>query len=701
MTRARTTTKAPQGGRWGATDEERPEPGCIRRTTGGVVVGRARSARPVPALLLLLSCLLILPGASNKQERRAYKVLEAAAESDDDPRDLLQRARSYLEDFPEGDGAQEATLLAGKSAFALESWRTARTYLESYLSSGGRTDIDSVKVMIAVAVSKEGDTSSAMTQLTNVLGSAENKAAGRFAGRELVSQLLFEGDWRRALNAQGTMLDRGFFESDVDLTSSRKAIETARRELKSRGRKWGSDGWSRTEKTFEAPAVKGLIAALALEEAGQLVDGPETEGERRAWAARFPEHPLASWIPGAAEYSAEEEDVDPTVVGLLIPESGRFAAPGQLVRRGVDLALMTAAEQGWPQIDLRVLDTTGDPEMAVAGMRRFLEKDKAIAVIGPLLSAEAEVVAPLTAELAMPTVMLSQRPGYEAESPYAFNGWSHPDSQIRAIVDHAIHRMGLRSFAIVYPNKEGAADLAQRFWDEVQAEGGQVVAVESYQSQETDFRKTARRMTGIHWTGNTPGESDLQLPFMPGRSKPQMNGETLIPGTDFQAIFVPDSYRRVSMLAPGFLFEDINLGGHIEKKPSVVILGGSALNHPDLIERGGDYIKGTVMVDGFFLDASGEAVTSFVSKYRNNYGGDPTILEASAYDATLFLCQLLAEGVTTRRELLQRLSLATPMISVTGARGFEPGGAMQHEMLTLQVRRGKIVQVWPDSDDGG
>jgi len=646
---------------------------------------------------MLLCFLLVLPGAASKAERRAWKVLENAVESNDEPAELLNRSQAYLESFPESENATTARRLAGEAAFELKEWKTALSYLEAYLSSGGREGIDHTKLRIAIATLKGGDMTSGVAQLANVLGSAQDKDAGRTAGRELVAQLLFEGEWRRALEGQGTMLARGLFDPDIDMADSRSAIAAARLDMKSQGREWGEDSWSRTEKSFDDPMVKGLLAALDLEESGSLLDSPDTEGDRKAWSARFPEHPLVSWVPGASIFLSETEDVDPSVVGLLVPDTGRFAAPGQLVRRGVELAMLTAAEQGWPAVDLRVVDTAGDPAIAETGLRSLLEKDKAIAVLGPMISAEAALLAPMTAELAMPTIMLSQRPGFESDSPYAFNAWIHPETQVRALVEHAINRMGLKSFAIAYPNKEGAGDIARRFWDEVVASGGNVVSVESYPSGETDFRETAQRLLGTYWIDKSPGEGDLQLPYMPGRSKPHLDGPELEPGVDFQAVFVPDSYNRVSMLAPGFLFEEINLGGHIEKVPSVVLLGGSALNHPGLVERGGEYIKGTVMVDGFFLESNRDAVLDFKKKYAANYGGNPTLLEASAYDATLFLCQLLAEGVTTRRELLQRLSLATPVVSVTGARGFEPDGAMQHEMLTLQVRQGKIVQVWPDT----
>lgn len=654
----------------------------------------------LPILLLIILSLLVAPGASSKAERRAWKILEKTAQSDD-AKELLRRAREFVEEYPGSDDIAQAHKLAGNAAFELGSWDLARTHLEAYMSLGGRSGLDRVRYRVAVAVIKGGDVAGGTAQLANVVANAENKEVAADAGRELVAQHLFDGRWRDALKVHGTMLSRGLFDTDEDLDGAESAIDAARRDVKAKGRTWSTDSWSRLEKSFEDPMVKGLIAALALDAAGDRTDSLESESARRAWAARFPEHPLVAWIPGASEYASEEEDSDPGVIGLLIPESGKYAAPGSLVRRGVEMALTKAQELGYPEVDLRIVDTTGDPAAAEAGIRRLVSEDRAIAVLGPMISAEAESLAPLTTELAIPTVMLTQRPGFETEDPYAFNAWMHPQTQVRALVDHAIRRMGLTSFAIAYPSKESAGDLARRFWEEVEDAGGTVVAVESYPAQETDFRETGRRLKGTYWEGKSPGEGDLQLPYM-DRSKPHLavdGAKELEPGIDFQAVFVPDSYNRVSMLAPGFLFEEINLGGHIEKVPSVVLLGGSALNHPGLVERGGKYIEGTVMVDGFFLGGDRAAVSEFAGAYRAAYESDPTLLEASAYDATLFLCQLLSEGVTSRRSLLQRLSLATPMVTVTGARGFEPGGAMQHEMLTLQVRKGKIVQVWPTSGD--
>ena len=95
------------------------------------------------------------------------------------------------------------------------------------------------------------------------------------------------------------------------------------------------------------------------------------------------------------------------------------------------------------------------------------------------------------------------------------------------------------------------------------------------------------------------------------------------------AVFVPDNYKRVSMLAPGFLFEEINLGSHLpaEEYPPVMLMGGAALNHPGLISRGGKYTEGTLLVDGFFLNSTEPAVQQFALAYKAAYEKEPSIIE--------------------------------------------------------------------------
>ncbi len=641
-------------------------------------------------ILALLCLALSLSGASgNPKEGRAWKAVESAVDAGDSER-ILDRALDYLEEFSGEENAPGARLAAGRAAFDLERWPLARRQLEGYLKAGGREDLDGIQHRVALCLAREGNKAAAVPALRNAARKDGDPDRAAVAARELIGIHLFDGEWKQALEAQELLLERDRFEVPKDLDVSRQAIESM-----------GEGALPAMEEHLRGTLVGGVLALLMLEADKQLLDTADTEPARRTFARRYPEHPLIDRVPGAADWAAEPEDTDSLAIGVLLPTSGKYAPPGGLALRGIEQALALKEDLGLPDLRIVVADTAGDPAKATEGLRKLVTEDRVIAVIGPIISAEGEVLNAVADDLGVPMLMMVQTPDLAAGRSSVFNTWVTAEEQVDALVEQAVSRMGFSTFAIAYPGKEGGARLADRFWTQVEAQGARVTAVESYDPGSTDFRETARRLKGTHYKASPPGEADRALSWLPDRRKPQITDpqKELVPGVDFQAIFVPDNYKRATMLAPGFLFEEINLGGHLPDAdfPPVTLLGGSAFNHPDLVARGGKYVNGTVLVDGLFLESPDPVVQRFAKTYRSSWKADPSLLEATAFDATRFVMQLLAEGVVTRRELVERLRMAAPAESVTGAQGFASNGEMRHEMRVLQVDRKKeaIVQIWP------
>ncbi len=649
------------------------------------------------ALLACLAALLLVPavagGASKKPEKRAWTRVENAVENEPAAK-VLMRVEDYLKTYPDGDHVAEARLVAARALFILEEWAEARGRFQGYLTGGGRDDVEEASFGIAMCLARERRVEDATAALHNVAVNDSDPDRSRAAARELAALHAFDGGDFRALDALALLIGRRFFEEKEDLALARKYAESIT-----------DDALSAAETTKRGSPVGALIAVLALDRAGDLLESDETEEARRRFADRYADSPLLALVPGAEEYAAEPEDVDVAKIGLLLPSSGKFAAPGDLARRGVDLAQEAALALGWDPVEIVAVDTQGDPEVAKQALEQLHTEHKVVGVVGPLISAEAEAVAGVAEDLGLPLVMMTQRAGLAADRANVFNTWSPPEEQAEKLVEHAMGRMGLERFAIAYPETEPAARAAARFWDRVEENGGRVVAVESFHAGEKDFRKAGQRLKGSFYVKSPPGETDLVLPFLPGRSKPQI-GEPqleLVPGLDFQAVFVPTNYKQATMVAPGFLYEEINLGGHLDTDdyPAVVFMGGAAFNHPGLIDRGGKYVEGTVLVDGFFLDSPSGPGREFADAYQARYETAPSILEAVAHDAAFLLLQLVAEGVSGRRELRRRLALSTPVRAVTGSRGFGEDGEMRHELLTLTVQKGAIVQVWPPPEGAG
>jgi len=637
-------------------------------------------------VVVILALAMLGAGPNRKEERTWTQLRDAVA--DEHHERALKLATTLIDQFPDSDYRLDAYRMAGISAFGLEQWRDARAHLETYLQLGGRQGLAQLKYWIALCLAREGRLDAAPAALRNVAANDDDPERSSAAARELVQLRLFEGKHLAALEAQGLLLERDAFLVSQDLEQSRRAVLAL-----------SDEQLEELEQSHQRDSVAGLAGFLLLERKNALLDTPESDPLRMSFARSHPAHFLLPEVPGALKW-AESLEGDGRKIGVLLPLSGRYAAVGELAQRGIELSLARAENLGWPKIELVTVDTQGDPDVAAEALQRLTVEEHVVAVLGPLLSTEGERLAALADTLGVPLMMMVQRPGLADERSNVFNTWITAEEQVDALVEHVVHRMLLSKFAVAYPAKESSARLVARFLERAEQQGATVAAIESYEPAATDFRETAQRIKGSYYVETPAGEADRVLPFLEGISKPQLVEPQveLVPGIDFEAVFVPDNYKRVSMLAPGFLFEEINLGSHLpaEEYPPVVLMGGAALNHPELVSRGGKYTEGTLLVDGFFRGSSQPAVQEFALAYETAYARQPSIIEATAYDTALLAQQLLSdsEGLS-RREFRRRLRISTPLETVTGARGIGSNGEMRHEMLCLTVRKGSIVQAWP------
>ncbi|MFH1624028.1 MAG: ABC transporter substrate-binding protein, partial [Pseudomonadota bacterium] len=118
---------------------------------------------------------------------------------------------------------------------------------------------------------------------------------------------------------------------------------------------------------------KGLWIALAMIVAGSLV-----------FCSPFVNRPVM-----AAPSSG------PIKVGALVPLTGALLHEGPKVKIGVEMAFENAGWQvGDRKIELIVEDSATDPTTALSKVRKLVEKDKVIAVIGPQHSGVAKAIQP-------------------------------------------------------------------------------------------------------------------------------------------------------------------------------------------------------------------------------------------------------------------------------------------------------------------
>lgn len=638
-----------------------------------------RPSTHAPVGVLILAGAFLLCGAARNDDKQFQALHGRRAGTD--PARTLTEAEAFLQAWKGSAHTAEAHHIAAEGALGAEAWEQAHRHAEAAMAAGDSAHIPELRLLAATALARGPGAATAVPLLESLVRQEDDLGRAGRAGRELVAVLGRRGQPGDAIAAFEHLFVRALFQGELDLPTARELGKAAPRA------------------TLEAiandrarPGAAGLAALLLLAADGQLNADPTSREARRRWAVTHGDHPLLAEVPEGAALRAEVAQAK-AVVGLLLPTTGKYAAPAELVRRGVVAGFAAAAARGLKVPELVVADTGSDPAKARAEWKRLVDEGDVLGILGTMTADEAEVLAPLAESQGVPLLMLVKKPGYGLGRRFVFNSWLLAEEQAGALATHLLERMQIERVAIVYPEREPAALLADRIWTAFEAGGGSVTGVESFGGETTDFRPTARRLLGAEPATSTA------LPLLPTRLRPQAGRESvLLPGTDFQALVVPDGYKSVSMLAPGFLYEEINLGGHLPQKnrPPVLLAGGSALNHPDLVGRAGKYVEGTTIVDAFFGGSSDPAVRAFVDNYRLEWKSEPSVLEATGFDLALAFAEAAARAGPDRAAMAGALRDTQVEGAVAGARGFGADGEMRHQPLILQVKDGVIVQAWPE-----
>ena len=267
-------------------------------------------------------------------------------------------------------------------------------------------------------------------------------------------------------------------------------------------------------------------------------------------------------------------------IGCLLPLSGSHAAFGMRALRGIKLALNTYHSLHKEiRLNLIVQDSQSDEQNAVKGVQA-LNKKNVSAIIGPMVACKS--AAEEAQKQKVPIIVLSQKNGIPDLGDYVFRNFLTPQMQIDTIVPYAIEKLGARRFAILYPEDTYGKTFMTLFQDKVFAYGKQIVSVEAYTPGQTDFGESIKKL--INHSGavrNDVGET--------GKEAHLRQEEAIV---DIDAVFIPDMYSTVGLIAPQLLFYDVE---------NVLLLGTNLWHSERLIEMTRKYVQGALVPDAFYF----------------------------------------------------------------------------------------------------
>ena len=694
-----------------------------------------RRALAAGIALVLVACLWQRgPDQADDSERYAYQnAIELARRSPSAGRAALQQ---FLDVYPDGALADDAELALARLERDAGRPAQAEGRLRVLIDAHPRGDrVDAARLELASLLRARNANDEAWQQASQIRESGLRGAERSDAARLLADLARERGDraaeveWLAQLRASTDAA--GIAGVDHELDSALAALPTDQllttAEALGRrvpaGRAWLLAAERSLASGDPATAERALSRASGLplesDDAQRLVRLEAAVGGRPAADQAAPESPPPTLGELGGEVPPEFAAPKSGVIGVLLPQSGPFAAVAEQTLRGVLLAagVFGDEKEGGSQgggVRVLVRDTAGRADRAAAAVRELAARGDVTAVLGPLLTEEVHAAADAARETGMPLLVLTRHESVAQQGGPVFRVGLTRRMEAEVLAEHAVRGLGLERFAILHPQDDYGREFEELLWQALEARGARVVAVAGYDPGATDFVAPIRRLVGydlltdselglLAQRGAQPapaaGKPGPGRGAPPARSEPtgslvpaaaaatrdsRAEGGPLPPIVDFQALFIPDAPDKIALITPQLAVAEVT---------GVTLFGPSAWHNPNLVRAVGPRLEGAFFTSAFDPDNPTPFVHEFVGRYRAAYGDTPSAFAAQGFDAANLVAIQLVRGAATQADLRKGLLATTLYPGVSGATSFDPDGNARKRPFLIEVRAGGLVSL--------
>ncbi|MFZ4737154.1 MAG: penicillin-binding protein activator [Bradymonadia bacterium] len=406
----------------------------------------------------------------------------------------------------------------------------------------------------------------------------------------------------------------------------------------------------------------------------------------------YESHPARPMLAEVKARIAARTRFEPRRIGVLLPLSGPYGAIGREVQRAVELAASTERD-----VRLILEDTRGDADGVGAAVDRLVHLHGVAAIVGPIGALESREAAIAAERFEVPLVTLSAAEGVTGLGTHVFRHRLTREAEARALAVHAVRRLGLRTFGVLYARNDHGLALRNAFWKQVELLGGEVRAAEGYDPGASEYSEPIKRLAGRAPIEARRGEADggdaARWAEINRKAKdPSMR---IPPRVDFEGLFVADGGDRARLLLPFLTYWDIELKTHPEQTndtlwskyggdppPLVQLLLTHAFADPERARRAGENARNAVFLADYTTSTPEGA--AFAEVWTARMGRSPDPLAAHAWDATRRLLDA-TDGARSRAEVRARLLDRTDWRGATGPSRFEASGELSMRLQVLTI----------------
>lgn len=351
--------------------------------------------------------------------------------------------------------------------------------------------------------------------------------------------------------------------------------------------------------------------------------------------------------------NAGTADGDAVKIGLHYELTGAVADYGTAESKGSQLAIKLANEAAGSNKYVAVeYDNKSDMTESVS-LSTKLASDGVAGVVGPATSGASAASYPILNGANVPVISPSATANNQtlvnpddpssAVYDYVFRVCFEDSYQGAAMAQFAYENLSARKAAVYgSSSSDYALGLNKAFTDQFEKLGGTIVASESYQDNDTDFSSVL----------------------------------TTLASKDFDVLYIPGYYNEAGLIVKQARDMGIN----------VPIVGGDGFDSTTLVELAGASALNNVYFTTAYttVDASNK-LQAFIDAFKVEYGEEPAMFAALAFDATNLLIQAIEAAGTTDSAAVQKALTEVHFSGVTGDFTFDETHTPIKSVLVVEL----------------
>ena len=343
-------------------------------------------------------------------------------------------------------------------------------------------------------------------------------------------------------------------------------------------------------------------------------------------------------------------------IGVYLPITGGNAIGGQLELDGVKLAHQQYPTVDGKKIELVVVDNKSDKVESANAVKRLIEKDKVRAIIGTYGSSLAMAGGEVAEKAGIPMVGTScTNPLVTQGKKYVFRVCFIDPFQGAGAADYALKELKAKSAAmLIEVTEDYSVGLGNFFKQNFTKNGGKIVSVMNYQKGDQDF--TAQLTEIIS-------------------KKPDV-------------LYIPANFAEGAII----MRQARELGAKFS------ILGGDAMDNPEMVKIGGDSVEGFSYTTFAYSPNMAEKLMSpiqkqFTAQWRKAFPGkDPAALTGCGYDAYLLIYNAIKSAKSTDpAKITAAIASTKDMPGVTGTTTINKTHDAEKSVGIIKIEKGKQV----------